>query len=91
MKDLLHFFLSTCFGCMLRKKTRVLTKKGLYPAGDTGGTAPRGPAVGGSTGRPDEKMPRAFRFKPGIKLPCCCGEEEEEDEEERQIFIMRTA
>lgn len=54
------------------KKERVLTKNGLYPAGATGVTAPRGPAAGGSTGRPEEKMPRAFRFKPGIRLACCC-------------------
>lgn len=50
-----------------------LTKNGLYPAVATGGTAPRGPAAGGSTGRPEEKMPRAFRFKPGIRLACCCA------------------
>lgn len=64
---------------------QTLTKNGLYPAGDTGGTAPRGPAAGGSTGRPEEKMPRAFRFKPGIRFDCCCqegGEEEKEEGEE---------
>lgn len=54
-----------------QRKQRILTKNGLYPAGATAGTALRGPAAGGSTGRPEEKMPRAFRFKPGIKLACC--------------------
>lgn len=65
------------------EKKSKLTKNGLYPAGVTGGTAPRGPAAGGSTGRPEEKMPRALRFKPGIKLACCCAEE-------RQISVTTT-
>lgn len=69
----LKSFCSTFYGCVQRlKKERILTKNGLYPAGATGGTAPRGPAAGGSTGRPEEKMPKAFRFKPGIRLACCC-------------------
>lgn len=71
---------STFYGCVAEvvceKKKRILTKNGLYPAEATGGTAPRGPAAGGSTGRPEEKMPRELRFKPGIKLACCCAEEE---------------
>lgn len=45
--------------------------KGLYPAAGAG-AAPRVAAIGGRTDRPVEKMPRAFRFRPGIKLPCCC-------------------
>lgn len=65
------------------KKKKALTKNGLYPAGDTEGTAPRGPAAGGSTGRPEEKMPRAFRFKPGIRFDCCCEEGQKEEEEGR--------
>lgn len=50
----------------------ILTKNGLYPCGVTLCTALHGPAAGGSTGRPEEKIPRAFRFKPGIRLACCC-------------------
>lgn len=67
----LFIFHPTICGCV----KSVLTKNGLYPAGATAGTAPRGPAAGGSTGSPEEKIPRAFRFKPGIRLACCCGEE----------------
>lgn len=77
-----HYFFSpqACTGTTrFKQKANRLTKNGLYPAGDTEGTAPRGPAAGGSTGRPEEKMPRAFRFKPGIRFDCCCEEEEEED------------
>lgn len=35
------------------------------------GGAPRGPAGGGSTDSPVEKMPSALRFNPGIRLACC--------------------
>lgn len=35
----------------------------------------RGPAAGGSTGRVEEKIPSAFRFRPGMRLVCCWGEE----------------
>lgn len=74
-------FMVVCRGSLFKQKNSILTKNGLYPAGATGGTAPRGPAAGGSTGRPEEKMPRAFRFKPGIRLACCYAEEE------RQILV----
>lgn len=53
----------------------IRTKKGLYPAGPTGGMVLRGPAAGDSTGRLEEKIPRAFRFRPGMRLVCCWGEE----------------
>jgi len=36
-----------------------------------GGT-PLGPAAGGNTDRPVEKMPSALRLNPGIRLVCCC-------------------
>lgn len=69
-----HFMFFCVFHCVQTQYQRTckLTKNGGYPAGATGGIAPRGPAAGGSTGNPEEKMPRAFRFKPGIKLACCC-------------------
>lgn len=57
-----------------RVRRSIRTKKGLYPDGPTGGMVLRGPEAGGSTGREEEKIPRAFRFKPGIRLLCCWGE-----------------